>query len=294
MTVRDVAARAGVSPATVSRVFTQPEAVAPETRQRVLAAAEELRYAPNPGRPLARPPPHRQPRHRRARHRQLVLRRGHQGGPAGGAAGGVRAVRRGVGRARRRRGAVGPGTGPAGGRVAAGLAAVAGRGPPRAWPTPFRSWSPTGCSTASLPSSPSPRPPRAMPWSTCTRWATATLAYLAGPDGYSNTRRVAGLHAACARLGLDPVVLGPFPARFSSGVRAADLVLAAGATAVDRLQRRHRRRAARPASPTAGCGFPTTSASSATTTPRSPRWSPRGSPPSTSRPPRPEPPPPNC
>ena len=39
MTVRDVAARAGVSPATVSRVFTQPEAVAPETRQRVLAAA---------------------------------------------------------------------------------------------------------------------------------------------------------------------------------------------------------------------------------------------------------------
>ena len=55
MTVRDVAARAGVSPATVSRVFTQPEAVAPETRQRVLAAAEELRYAPNPvARSLAR------------------------------------------------------------------------------------------------------------------------------------------------------------------------------------------------------------------------------------------------
>ena len=58
------------------------------------------------------------------------------------------------------------------------------------------------------------------------------IAYLAGPDGYSNTRRTDGLRAACDRLGLRPVVLGPFPARFSSGVRAADLVLAAGATAV--------------------------------------------------------------
>jgi DNA-binding LacI/PurR family transcriptional regulator len=58
------------------------------------------------------------------------------------------------------------------------------------------------------------------------------VAYLAGPDGYSNQSRTSGLKAACARLGLDPVVLGPFPARFSSGVRAADLVLAAGATAV--------------------------------------------------------------
>ena len=38
MTIRDVAARAGVSPATVSRVFSQPDAVTPETRQEVLAA----------------------------------------------------------------------------------------------------------------------------------------------------------------------------------------------------------------------------------------------------------------
>jgi DNA-binding LacI/PurR family transcriptional regulator len=58
------------------------------------------------------------------------------------------------------------------------------------------------------------------------------VAYLAGPNGYSNDSRTSGLKAACARLGLEPVVLGPFPARFSSGVRAADLVLAAGATAV--------------------------------------------------------------
>jgi DNA-binding LacI/PurR family transcriptional regulator len=58
------------------------------------------------------------------------------------------------------------------------------------------------------------------------------IAYLAGPDGYSNSRRTVGLRGACDRLGLRPAVLGPFAARFSSGVRAADLVLAAGATAV--------------------------------------------------------------
>src|SRR5919112_1390660 len=55
MTIRDVAARAGVSPATVSRVFSRPEAVTKETRQRVLTAADELRYAPHPvARSLAR------------------------------------------------------------------------------------------------------------------------------------------------------------------------------------------------------------------------------------------------
>src|SRR4051794_38102325 len=55
MSIRDVAARAGVSPATVSRVFTQPDAVSTETRQRVLAVAEELHYTPHPvARSLAR------------------------------------------------------------------------------------------------------------------------------------------------------------------------------------------------------------------------------------------------
>ena len=48
MTIRDVAARAGVSAATVSRVFSRPESVTVETRQRVLSAADELRYAPIP------------------------------------------------------------------------------------------------------------------------------------------------------------------------------------------------------------------------------------------------------
>ena len=48
-TIADVAAGAGVSKATVSRVFSRPEAVRPATRERVLAAAAELGYAgPDP------------------------------------------------------------------------------------------------------------------------------------------------------------------------------------------------------------------------------------------------------
>jgi len=46
-TVHDVARLAGVSIATVSRVFGRPEAVAAGTRQRVLSAADELGYSPN-------------------------------------------------------------------------------------------------------------------------------------------------------------------------------------------------------------------------------------------------------
>src|SRR4051812_8094145 len=55
MSIRDVAAMAGVSPATVSRVFTRPDSVAAETRRRVIEVAEELRSAPHPvARSLAR------------------------------------------------------------------------------------------------------------------------------------------------------------------------------------------------------------------------------------------------
>lgn len=44
-TVHDVARIAGVSIATVSRVFGHPDAVATATRRRVLAAADELALA---------------------------------------------------------------------------------------------------------------------------------------------------------------------------------------------------------------------------------------------------------
>ena len=46
-TIIDVAARAGVSTATVSRVLSKPDRVAAETRQRVLEVVRSLGYAPN-------------------------------------------------------------------------------------------------------------------------------------------------------------------------------------------------------------------------------------------------------
>lgn len=47
-TMRDVAARAGVSQKTVSRVFNDDVQVRPETRERVQAAMQELGYVANP------------------------------------------------------------------------------------------------------------------------------------------------------------------------------------------------------------------------------------------------------
>jgi len=47
------------------------------------------------------------------------------------------------------------------------------------------------------------------------------LVYLAGPDGYSNDNRTAGLRSACDRLGLAPVLLGPFPAVYGESRQPA-------------------------------------------------------------------------
>lgn len=47
VTIREVAERAGVSVATVSRTIHDPEAVRPAKRERVRAAIEQLGYAPN-------------------------------------------------------------------------------------------------------------------------------------------------------------------------------------------------------------------------------------------------------
>src|SRR6476659_9380781 len=45
--IYEVAKRAGVSTATVSRVLSRPQVVAPETRRRVLHAVKIMAYAPN-------------------------------------------------------------------------------------------------------------------------------------------------------------------------------------------------------------------------------------------------------
>ena len=46
-TIYEVAKRAGVSTATVSRVLSHPDVVAPGTRRKVLQAVERLGFTPN-------------------------------------------------------------------------------------------------------------------------------------------------------------------------------------------------------------------------------------------------------
>lgn len=47
MNIKEVAKKAGVSVATVSRVLNHPESVAPDTKQRILDIIQELEYTPN-------------------------------------------------------------------------------------------------------------------------------------------------------------------------------------------------------------------------------------------------------
>ncbi|QOX63642.1 LacI family transcriptional regulator [Anoxybacterium hadale] len=47
MNIKEVAKKAGVSVATVSRVLNHPESVAPDTKQRILDVIQELEYTPN-------------------------------------------------------------------------------------------------------------------------------------------------------------------------------------------------------------------------------------------------------
>ena len=59
------------------------------------------------------------------------------------------------------------------------------------------------------------------------------IAYVAGPAvSWSNRERLRALRASTAAVGLDLVEVGNFAPQFSGGVAAADLVLAAGVTAV--------------------------------------------------------------
>jgi len=231
MTIRDVARRAQVSTATVSRVFSPPDAVAAETRRRVLAAAEELRYAPNP---VAR---------------SLASRRtGNLGVVVPDIANSFSAVViKAVQQEVRRSGyalfvAASDELADDEERWAQALAPqVDGLllASPRAADERLRDLAelvPLVVLNRCLAGIPAVLTDSAEATGHAVEHLHAlghrTLAYLAGPDGYSNTNRLGGLRAACARLRIEPTVLGPFPARFASGVRAADLVLAAGATGV--------------------------------------------------------------
>jgi DNA-binding LacI/PurR family transcriptional regulator len=231
MSIREVAARAGVSPATVSRVFTQPDTVAVDTRRRVLDVAGELNYTPNPvARSLARG------------------RTGNLGIVVPDMANAFSAViAKAVQQEARRDGyalfvagsdelphdeeqwarAMAP--------QVDGLLLVsplmpepalhelAGQGP-LVLVNRLVDGIPAVLTDATEATEHAVEHLHAL--------GHRRIIYLAGPDGYSNSMRLRGYRAICARLGVAPVELGPFQARFAAGVRAADLALAASATAI--------------------------------------------------------------
>ena len=231
MSIRDVAARAGVSAATVSRVFTRPDAVATHTRQRVMAAAEELRYAPHPvARSLAQG------------------RTGNLGIVVPDIANSFSAViTKAVQQEARRDGyalfvADSDDVAEDEERWARAMAAqVDGL----LLVSPQMSDAALHALADLTPVVVTNRLLDALPAVLTDSYEAATHAvehlhalghrrvvYLAGPDGYSNDVRVRGFRNACTRLGVAAEELGPFHARFSAGVRAADLVLSTGATGV--------------------------------------------------------------
>ena len=188
-TLEDVAARAGVSRATVSRVVNGSPRVSDEARRAVEAAVAEMGYAPNraarsPGREPQRVGGARGVRAQRAAVRRPVLR-GHDAGrdrragrhplPARAAHAGPRRRPRpgraapAAGRHRRRPGGVGPGRRPAG--------PPAGRGghPVRGGGSPARRARPSASSTPTTRAGPTRRSP------TCWPGGAALVGTVAGP-----------------------------------------------------------------------------------------------------------------
>ncbi|HZG90413.1 MAG TPA: LacI family DNA-binding transcriptional regulator [Pseudonocardia sp.] len=231
MSIRQVAARAGVSAATVSRVFTQPDAVAADTQRRVMAAAEELGYAPNPvARSLARG------------------RTGNLGIVVPDIANSFAAVitkavqsealhddfalfiagsdHRPEEEYRLARAIASQVDGLL--LITPGMAEEKVREVAASTPLAVFNREIDGCPATLVPG---------------TEGATQAvehlhalghreIAYLAGPPVYSNAMRQVAFRAACDRLQITGVEIDLGDARFSAGVRAGDLVLAAGVSAV--------------------------------------------------------------
>ena len=235
MTIRDVAARAGVSAATVSRVFSRPESVTLETRRRVLSAADDLRYAPHPvARSLARghtgnlglvvpdiavafcavvtkAVSHRA---RRDGYALFVADSADRSAPL--AAGDVHSAR-------------------AMAQQVDGMLLLS----PTMSDDDLRALAetvPVVVVNRALDGLPGVLMPSAQGAVAAVEHLHALghrrLAYLAGPDNYSNRARQAAFGDTCRRLGVDGTVLGTFDPTFDAGVRGADLVLADGATGV--------------------------------------------------------------
>jgi DNA-binding LacI/PurR family transcriptional regulator len=230
MTIRQVAALAGVSPATVSRVFTQPEAVAVETRRRVVAAADELGYAPHPvARSLAR-----------GRSGNLgivvpdvansfaaVIIKAVQGealreGFALFVAGSDHVPDEEFRLAR----AIAP-------QVDGLLLVTPGMSDDRmreiaaVTPVTVMNREIDGTPAVLIPSSDG----MAQALEHLHALGHRDVAYLGGPRAYSDTLRREAFRASCARLGLSGVEIDLDDARFSAGIRAGDLVVAARVSA---------------------------------------------------------------
>jgi DNA-binding LacI/PurR family transcriptional regulator len=232
MSIREVAMRAGVSPATVSRVFTQPAAVASETRRRVLVAADELKYSPHPvARSLARG------------------RTGNIGIVVPDIANAFSAVITKAVQQEARRDdyalfvAGSDELAQDEQRWARALAPqvdgliVVSPVMPDASLHELAALVPVVLTNRIIPGLPAVVTDATEATEHAVEHLHALghrrIAYLGGPaSSFSNDIRLRGYRAACARLGTQPTELGPFQARFSAGVRAADLVLATGATAV--------------------------------------------------------------
>ena len=231
MSIREVAARAGVSPATVSRVFTQPQAVAAETRRRVMGAADELRYAPHPAASaLAR---------RRTGNLGIVVpdiansfsavitkevhRQARRDGHALFVAGSDEFAADEVSSAR------------ALAQQVDGLLLLSPRMADEDL-LALTDLAPVVVVNRRLDGIPAVLTNAEEATGHAVEHLHAlghrSAVYLAGPDGYADRVRARGFREACGRLGVEASQLGPFEARYPAGVRAADLVVATGATAV--------------------------------------------------------------
>jgi DNA-binding LacI/PurR family transcriptional regulator len=231
MSIREVATRAGVSTATVSRTFSQPRTVAAETRRRVMAAAEELQYSPNPAASSLAAG--------RTANLGIVVPDIANSFCAG--------ITKAVDRQARREGYALFVAGSdevvddeetsarALAKQVDGLLLVAPRMSDDALLT-LADVTPVVVLNRLLDGIPAVLTNAFE----ATQHAVEHLhalghraaVYLAGPDGYANDVRLRGFRDACSRLGMAASELGPFSVGFRAGVRAADLVLTTSATAV--------------------------------------------------------------
>jgi DNA-binding LacI/PurR family transcriptional regulator len=232
--VYEVARRAGVSIATVSRVFTRPQVVADATRLRVQAAADELGYAPSAAaRAMARGGAGllgllvhdlANPFHaaivkgvqREARRAGLLLHCADYGDQP---ADEVTVIRELV-------------------KQVDGLLLYSLRPPDDPQLAEAVGLGPTVLIDNPVPAVPAVLMSSADGIAQAVEHLQAlhheSLVYLSGapPQAYPAVDRRRAVEDSCRRRSLDLTVLGPFRPTFESGVRAADLVLATEATAV--------------------------------------------------------------